>query len=169
MSCPYLMSLWYDLAGKHYPEYEKVPDLNVLKTTEWSLEFENYLAKSIGHEPSPEFIQYMKNRLLLGAFRYGLMKHQDYGRYDMPKYIKTKLSLFASTNNLEPLVDAANLCLIAYVHYTRTGSPLQNEGGIIKYYNPYKYEEIIATLEKTYNPAYAVVMFIHSIIMPGVC
>lgn len=71
-----------------------------LQLTEWSSEFE----------------QLMRNRLLLGRFRYGKMGDPTKAEYDHIGSIRTRLDLFEETGNLEHLVDIANLCLVEFVH-----------------------------------------------------
>lgn len=126
----FLTELWFDLAGKPYQTFENYPSLEVLKQTQWSPEFEVLMQKVYERVKdqtdlpwNPEFIQYMKNRLIMGAFRYGLMEKQDYGRFDLSAYIFGKISKFFKnpSKNLECLIDAANNCLITFVHGKRIG------------------------------------------------
>lgn len=73
--------------------------LNVeeLRKTEWNTEFE----------------EKMRNRLILGAFRYGLLNRQSL-KFNVPDYIRVKLKRYEETGNLEALVDVANLALVEY-------------------------------------------------------
>jgi hypothetical protein len=60
-----------------------------------------------------EFEQYMRNRLVMGALRYGLLRS---GRdYDNVRSAIEHLKDYARTGNQEHLVDAANLCLVEFV------------------------------------------------------
>lgn len=88
-----------------------LPPLSELKKTEWSDEFE----------------QLMRNRLLMGAFRYGLMerKSEQHGQWKMIDSIRKRVDLYEQTGNLEPLVDLANLCLVEYVMARHAGGQLE--------------------------------------------
>jgi hypothetical protein len=100
--CPFLKELWYDLANKPYKkekENDKLPPLNELRESEWSEEFE----------------QLMRNRLIVGAFRYGLLKDSDRPSYKRVSSIIDRLQLYLQDGNTEHLVDAAAISLAEYV------------------------------------------------------
>lgn len=101
----FLNDLWEDLTGKKFPKPELLPPPDVLKKTEWCTEFEAL----------------MRNRLLMGAFRYGQIKKQDYSKYNLTGEAKRRIDLYRGTKNLEFLVDAANMMLLAFVHGKRIG------------------------------------------------
>lgn len=75
-------------------------DFDKLKQTEWSSEFE----------------QLMRNRLLMGALRYGTLeqKRKKKKQWDLLGALKSKAEGYARTGNTEYLVDAANYCLLAF-------------------------------------------------------
>ena len=75
----------------------RLPDLDSLRQTEWSAQFE----------------QLMRNRLVMGAFRYGLMVAKR-RQYAYMAYLKHKLEVYQTTGNLEMLVDVANLALLEF-------------------------------------------------------
>ncbi len=80
------------LSGTH-------PDLNSLRQTEWI----------------PEFEQYMRNRLVMGAIRYETFEEKmRQNKYDCLGYVKRKCSEYEESGNLECLVDAANLLMIEF-------------------------------------------------------
>jgi len=83
-------------------EYKKVPTLESLKKSEWS----------------PMFEQFMRNRLIFGAMRYGQMGHgkipEDKPRYNRCDSIRKRLIRFEETGNAEWLVDVANLSLLMF-------------------------------------------------------
>lgn len=56
----------------------------------------------------------MKNRLLLGAFRYGLLRSKGEQGYDMIGSLKRRVELYEQSGNLEFLVDVANLALLEF-------------------------------------------------------
>lgn len=64
---------------------------------------------------SPEFELYMRNRLMMGALRYGGLNPNRKQNYDAITSAIKRLCLYNETGNLECLVDAANLCLVEYV------------------------------------------------------
>ena len=99
--CPFLKELWYDLAEKPYKEkkIKTIPPLEELKISEWSSEFE----------------QLMRNRLIVGAFRYGLLKDSDRPSYKRVTSIIDRLQLYLQDGNTEHLVDAAAISLAEYV------------------------------------------------------
>lgn len=78
---------------------DKREPLSQLQHSQWSIEFE----------------QLMRNRLLIGRFRYGLMRKQKPNGYDNIGSALKRLKLYKETGNLEHLVDAANLCLVEFV------------------------------------------------------
>jgi hypothetical protein len=79
-----------------------IPTLEELYETEWS----------------EEFIQRMRNRLVMGAIRYGRMGHGKIpaGKptYNRCESIRVRLRKFEETGNAEHLVDIANLTLLMY-------------------------------------------------------
>lgn len=95
----------------------RVPDLDSLRTTEWNAEFE----------------QMMRNRLIMGAFRYGLFEKEldgNHGR-DLIGYLQRKIDHYRETGNLEDLVDAANMALLEFTaptHPKAHWNPGDDEG-----------------------------------------
>jgi len=70
-----------------------------LRKTEWSDEFENL----------------MRNRLLMGAFRYGKIREQNKPNYMRMQSAERRMKLYEETGNDELLVDIANLCLLEFM------------------------------------------------------
>jgi hypothetical protein len=108
---------------------ENHPGIESLKRTEWDNEFEvelrrlisEFKVSSITKERLEYILNLMRNRLIMGSFRYGLMADQDYSRYDLKAIFNHKISKYAATENLECLIDALNMMLISYVHGKRVG------------------------------------------------
>jgi len=94
----FLDNAWEDLAGVKREPPVKVPPLDELRKTQWC----------------PLFEKLMRNRLIMGAFRYGLMSEQDFSTYDLVEECKKRLDLFVKDGNLEHLVDAANMLLLRF-------------------------------------------------------
>lgn len=84
-------------AGIFEPVERKLYDS--LRNSEWSADFEDR----------------MRNRLIMGALRYGLIGKPGKPKYDRIKSIIKRLDIYRTTGNLETLVDVANLCLLEYV------------------------------------------------------
>jgi len=74
------------------------PSLDVLRQSQWCAEFETL----------------MRNRLLMGAFRYGTFDEQVTTRHDNPASMEKHLAAYRETGNAEHLVDIANLALVEF-------------------------------------------------------
>lgn len=74
------------------------PALKVLQASQWNALFESL----------------MRNRLVMGAFRYGMFSEQGKVRHDNTKSIQSHLDAYRATGNGEHLVDIANLSLVEY-------------------------------------------------------
>ena len=66
-------------------------------------------------EWSPEFERLQRNRLVLGALRYGRLGEREKGSWDRIPAACAALEDYLETGNLENLVDAANLCMLEFV------------------------------------------------------
>ena len=92
----------------------------------WSCGLEEYPYPEdvVGTLPSPreigesqwcnEFEQLMRNRIIMGTFRYGALRGGG-GTYDNIQSAIDRLVLYQDSGNKEHLVDAANLCLVEWV------------------------------------------------------
>ncbi len=67
-------------------------------------------------EWSPEFERLMRNRLLMGRFRYASMADSNRPQYNRIESSIKRLREYQDIGNLELLVDVANLCLLEFVH-----------------------------------------------------
>lgn len=67
-------------------------------------------------EWSPTFERLMRNRLLVGRYRYGRMDRDHDTDYDRVASILRRLEEYQEHGNLEHLVDAANLCMMEFEH-----------------------------------------------------
>ena len=89
------------LRGINYdPVADKTESLTDLVVSEWS----------------PEFERLMRNRLLMGRFRYGRLDRTEQRNYDRVGSCLRRLRAYRETGNLEYLVDVANLCLMEFEH-----------------------------------------------------
>lgn len=73
-------------------------DYEALKKSEWS----------------PRFEEFMRNRLLMGALRYGRMHAKGKPDYDRLAGARKRLQQYEETGNLECLVDVANMALLEF-------------------------------------------------------
>ena len=111
----FIYDLWCDIANK--PEksplnkpLKKIPSLEELKISQWC----------------PELEKLQRNRLIMGAFRYGLLEDQDFNKYDLVLEIKKRLERYIKTKNLEYLVDTNNMCLLQFIKGKRLGQKLKS-------------------------------------------
>lgn len=96
---PFLRDLWRRVAGIPPVMGDgDMPSLADLRRTEWSEEFERL----------------MRNRLVMGAFRYGPLRSEGKPQYDRLASARKRLSIYERTGNLEHLVDVANLMLCEF-------------------------------------------------------
>ncbi|MES2598613.1 MAG: hypothetical protein V4662_24980 [Verrucomicrobiota bacterium] len=85
-------------------------------------------------EWSPEFEQLMRNRLLMGALRYGVLeqKRRFGNKWDLMGAVKEKVKLYEDSGNTEYLVDIANYVLLEFEcghHPTKHFAALDNHHG----------------------------------------
>ncbi len=66
-------------------------------------------------EWNADFERLMRNRLIMGALRYGVIGAPGKARYDRIGSIEKRLRTYRATGNKELLVDCANLCLMEFV------------------------------------------------------
>lgn len=83
-----------------YPHgHRRVPDLPDLRVTEWCDEFDRL----------------RRNRMVMGAHRYGLMCEARKWRTDRIVGLRSKLAFYSSTGNTEALVDIANYAMLEFM------------------------------------------------------
>lgn len=85
---------------------------------QWSEDFEKAVKNSLTDIFSSirfnEYIPLMKNRLLIGACRYGLLNDPDKPKWDRMERYYLEVSIFDDTGNLEHVVDALNMLLLEW-------------------------------------------------------
>jgi hypothetical protein len=95
----FFRAAWRSLAVQpDEPERPPRPDLEDLRRTQWNDRFEAL----------------MRNRLVMGAFRYGTFQEQGACRHYNPAAIQRHLAAYVETGNAEHLVDIANLALVEF-------------------------------------------------------
>lgn len=95
----YLNNLWKWKCNLDEDSNQDIINFNDLIKTEWSIDFENL----------------MRNRLLLGALRYGKIGIKNKPKYDRVESMIKRLTKYKETGNKEFLVDIANFCLLEFV------------------------------------------------------
>jgi hypothetical protein len=89
-------------------------------------------------EWSPEFETLMRNRLVMGAFRYGLLKAPGKPQWNRTKSIARRLAAYDQDGNREHLVDVANMALLEFeegphrhrpIHAQDDGEHAERAGG----------------------------------------
>lgn len=108
---PFLDNLWRWKAGVSEIDLSArpMPDLESLRDS----------------EQVEEIDRFCRNRLIMGAFRYGLIRNQDYSKYDLPGEAIIRIRQYEKTRNLEHLVDAINMCKLSYINGRRRGELMQ--------------------------------------------
>jgi len=78
------------------------------------------LAERRKEQWSNRFEQLMRQRLLMGSYRYGPFRLQPVGRYayDYPGDALRRIQEYIDSGNMEHLIDVANLCLLEFEHGT---------------------------------------------------
>lgn len=79
-------------------EHKPMPSLEQLSMSEWDKEFETL----------------MRNRLIMGAFRYGLLAEKNDTPHDNVGSAISRLNKYRESGNTELLVDVANICLVEF-------------------------------------------------------
>lgn len=101
MNKSYLSNLWRWKCGLDENELLSKPNpisIQELQLSEWSYDFEKL----------------MRNRLIMGAFRYGKLHAKGKPQYDRIESCIKRLRRYQETGNKEYLVDTANLCLMEF-------------------------------------------------------
>jgi len=97
----FLRERWRELAGlprAPIPQPKTTASLDELQETEWS----------------PTFEKLMRNRLIMGALRYGRLHQREKPVYDRMSSIAKRRIQYLQTGNKELLVDIANLALLEF-------------------------------------------------------
>lgn len=120
------------------PPAKPLPNLDELRRTQWSDEFERLWRERWGAPLDGQFLDLMHNRLVMGALRYGLLGRPGKPAYDNVGSIRRRLAKYHEDGNLEHMVDTANIALVEYVegkhpnrHVGETGLDPQYEDGAL--------------------------------------
>ncbi len=89
----------------------RMPALDTLRRTEWCEEFE----------------QARRNRMIMGAFRYGLLTAPGKFDYDLLAGLQKKLDDYHRTGNVEALVDAGNYLMMEFMRPSHPNSHFRAE------------------------------------------
>jgi hypothetical protein len=91
--------LYHTTGGELQTQPRSVLKLSELERSEWSTEFETL----------------MRNRLLMGALRYGRLGREGKRKFNRVEDVIRRLMSYEETGNLEHLVDSANLLMAEFV------------------------------------------------------
>lgn len=72
--------------------------------------------KILETEFSPEFIEGMKNRMLVSYYKYGALKEAYPHKVNAIESLQDRLRKYQETGNTEFLIDASNFCMIEFMH-----------------------------------------------------
>lgn len=98
----FFQQAWRRASGQPAEDYPRGdhPPLDELRATEWN----------------PQFIEMMRNRLVMGSFRYRLFRDPRKWTSDLLAGLRKKLAAYEDTGNTENLVDIANYVLLEFTH-----------------------------------------------------
>ncbi len=68
-----------------------------------------------------EYEFYRRNRMVMGYFRYGDIHRQSLNDYDLPEEAIVRIRRYQRDGNLEHLVDAGNMIMLAYMQGIKSG------------------------------------------------
>ena len=108
----------YEVVGYFDRPIGVIPPPDKLYHSEWCWNFERLLRRRVGELWDARFVGLMRNRFVMGAFRYGLFKEKHAKNYLYFRYAELKAFRYGVTGNLECLVDTANMALLEYLHPT---------------------------------------------------
>lgn len=94
----FINNLWRRSTGLSELQESESISLETMLSTEWSDRFEILL----------------RNRLVVGGFRYGLLNEPNKPRYDRVSAIIKRAQLYQEIGNDELLVDIANLAMLEF-------------------------------------------------------
>lgn len=80
------------------------------------------LEKILAQDFSEDFVQKMRNRIVMSHYKYGWMKDSYPEIADAIASLKQRLELYESTGNMEYLVDVANFAMIETMYPRRKGA-----------------------------------------------
>ena len=89
----------------------RLPDLPEQLATEWCTPFEDA----------------RRYRMVMGAFRYGLLTEPKKWRYDLMAGLLRKLATYRETGNTEALVDAANYLMLEFMNPSHASAHFRGE------------------------------------------
>jgi hypothetical protein len=127
----FLFDLWLWKLGMSERDVFVPKDINKLRESEWSPVYENAFKKvsELFYEEEFDeslfrgFIQFQKNRLVMGAYRYGYLGDPDKPKWDRLVAIEKYFAKYMESGNAEMLIDVSNYCLLEYVEGENVSAP----------------------------------------------
>ena len=117
----FLDNLWRWKIGVPEKGYGNMPDLDKLRKSQWSNEFESLIRNRFERMYDlrlSEFFTYARNRMLMGAFRYGIVGTDNSTSHDHLSSVPKRYKYFKESNNVEMAFDIYNLYML---HWVDTG------------------------------------------------
>jgi len=116
--CPFINNLWSRHLGEKedwsWLEKKSIPSYESLLESEWDEEFWDSL---LYYRPKANdtFKSYARNRMVMGAMRYGTLSSENYKGYDHLSNFNSRMERGMDTLNLECFVDAYNIAYLLYL------------------------------------------------------
>jgi len=153
----YLMNLWRWKCG--LPERTDVQDnLYDLYQSEWSNEFMEKVRKF--YIPDEQFVQMMKNRLVIGTYRYGYFHDKDRPKYDHISSARKRYANYLKDGNGEHLIDIANFMMLEFVRGQVAHTTMECISGILLcQYCRITVPDMLDDYVRTKNGVYLVIVY----------
>jgi len=123
----FLDNLWRWKIGVPEKGYGNMPDLDKLRKSQWSNEFESLIRNRFERMYDlrlSEFFTYARNRMLMGAFRYGIVGTDNSTSHDHLSSVPKRYKKFHETYNPEYLYDIYNFMMLQWIDTGKQDSQL---------------------------------------------
>lgn len=97
---------------------KEIPSMESLRKTEWAPNFEEHMRAAVRYHPSlrwsKRFEELMRDGLIMGAFRYGLLNARGKPQFERTGSAVKRLKVYLEGGDQWQLVDIANMCLLEF-------------------------------------------------------